>query len=44
VCGQQQIDRFIEDPWLTSAGGVKLPQQALDEAASRANEVLATKH
>ena len=40
VRGEQGVRRAIEGAWLASAGGVKPPQQALDEAVGKANEAL----
>ena len=35
-----ELHRILEAAWLSAAAGVREPQQALDEAAGRANQVL----
>ncbi len=41
VPGWERIARAMEDAWIASAAGLKAPQEALDEAASRVQEELA---
>ncbi len=43
VRGAQAIGRAIEEAWVAALNEVKAPQEALDQAAARANEVLASK-
>ncbi len=43
VRGELEVQRAIEGAWLAVAGGAKGPQQALDEAAAKADEALAAR-
>ncbi len=43
VRGEDTVRKAIENAWLAAQSGVKTPQQALDEAVTKANEALLAK-